>query len=286
MTLETCFLKKTTVVNPTDQKALRFLDFFKRTYYIPLIFGFNCLPFPISKFRFVRILYAIYSLILSFGCSILVLKYVKNVYCSPYLFIALEYITIVSLLILSNVRTRENFFKKLEVIDEHLNISTSYYSQLKTVTLVGVVFVLITRILYSTALCYCFKFYCDESPFVIGISAFVLVAVDANQMPRLILFHLIKYRMTLLRIRVENLFKCATVAVISSKDVKRNLVLYQDVYGSILESLSIISGTVNPFVSTCFVNCTYFFSFSFLFVVELSVPKENCEIPSHTIEVY
>ncbi|XP_073959811.1 uncharacterized protein [Choristoneura fumiferana] len=247
MTLETCFLKKTTVVNPTDYKPLRFHDYFRRTYYIPLIFGFNWLPFPISKSRIVRILFATYSLSLSFGCSILVLKFVKNVYCSPYLFIALEYVTTVSLLILVDVRNREKFFKKLEVIDEQLHVSTSYYNQLKTVTLVGVVFVLFTRLLYSTALCYGFKFYCDESPFVICISAFVLIAVDSNQMPRLIVFHLIKYRMRLLRIRVEDLFKCATVAVISSKDEKKNLVLYQETYGIILESISTISNIVNPF---------------------------------------
>ncbi|XP_063365004.1 uncharacterized protein LOC134653550 [Cydia amplana] len=240
---------KRAAVYPHDYITVRAYKYFRSSYLMSGILGYNFFPFTIFKSRFIRIIFTIYALSVSIGFSYLVLRYVKYLDRSPYVYIAAEYITTVILLLFMNADNRAQFLRSLELIDDKLHVDGSYYYRIQRITQVFVIIAILIRFFYSMAVCFSFKLNCDESPVIVFTSGFILIAVDANQIPRLITFFMIKFRVSLLRKKIENLFKNTAISVIDTKDKRKSLLLYQDIYEDILDSVSIISNQIDPFVS-------------------------------------
>ncbi|XP_063537790.1 uncharacterized protein LOC134747139 [Cydia strobilella] len=238
---------KRAAVYPHDYKTVRAYKYFRSSYLISAILGYNLFPFTIFKSRFVRIIFTIYALSVSIGFSYLVLRYVKYLDRSPYVYIAAEYITTVILLLFMNADDRAKFLRSLELIDDKLHVHGSYYYRIQKITQVFVIIAILMRFLYSMAVCFSFKLNCDESPVIVFTSGLILIAVDANQIPRLITFFMIKFRVSLLRNKLENLFHNTAISVIDTKDKRKSLLLYQDIYEDIFDSINIISKQIDPF---------------------------------------
>ncbi|XP_048000277.1 uncharacterized protein LOC125237308 [Leguminivora glycinivorella] len=238
---------KQALVYPDDYKTVRAYKYFRSSYFLSAVLGYDFFPFTISKSRIVRIIFAIYAFSVSIGFSYLVLHYVKYLQSSPYVYVAVEYITTVILLLFMSAHRRAKFLRTLEMIDDKLHVDESYYCRIMRITQAFVIIAILMRFFYSMVVCFSFKVNCDESPVIVFTTGFILIAVDANQVPRLLTFFMIKFRMSLLRKKVENLFQNTAISVIDTKDKRKSLLLYQDIYEDILDSINVISKIINPF---------------------------------------
>lgn len=189
--------------NAFEQKQSKSYSHFRYILVLRVIFGYNYLPFETS--RAVQFLIKSYCIIICVTASAVTLYNLDEISFWPYLFVIAEYIITVFISCMLNAKNREKFFKYLESVDCSLNIQFDYYKKIRRTHNIIAFVAVITRTFYAVSFCFCFNDMCSSINIV--LSNFIAMAVDINQLPRVIIFYMIYYQIRMLRLNMENTFK-------------------------------------------------------------------------------
>ena len=228
----------------TNNRSLNSLFGLYRVFMIILLIcGYD---FSLIKNTFLNWIVKIYC------CSLVVLVIYSSVECCPVelsqLWSLLEYSASVIVILFFNSQT-ETFFAMLMDIDSYLRINKRHHihSMYKLV-----IFAIITwTVRVSYTLMYCFTYKCYDNLLLFSIRQFSLVALDFNRVWRCILFDAIRYRLKILRIRLEESPECNYYLYVknnkSIKEDKIKFCLYM--YRSIADLVDMISPELHASVS-------------------------------------
>lgn len=138
----------------------------------------------------------------------------------------------------SQVRT---FLHKLGDIDRKLRINFRHYRFEKFKAFVCTIIIWIIRIIFTYL--YCYTYHCYNNFVIYLVSQFYLICLDANRVWRCILFDIFRYRLKLLRERLEefpnyNFY----LYVINNKTVKvEKLRSLLNIYSDIADSIELVT---------------------------------------------
>lgn len=170
-----------------------------RLYQLMLIILLICgYDFSIIKRRFINWIVKVYC------CSLVVLVIYSSVVCCPLelsqLWSLMEYSTSVILILCFDSRT-EAFLDMLFNIDSYLRINRRHHIHSMYKLIILSIITWSVRVCYSVM--YCYTYECFDNMFLYVIRQFSLIALDFNRVWRCILFDAIRYRLKILRIRLE-----------------------------------------------------------------------------------
>ncbi|XP_063897023.1 uncharacterized protein LOC126053943 [Helicoverpa armigera] len=187
----------------------------------------------------------LYSFIAKFYCVSLVLVVIySSLECCPkdlsQLWSLFEYTASVMVILLFRSRT-EKFFKMLKDIDSYLRINKRrhIHSIYKIIVLSIVTWSL--RISYTVM--YCCIYACYDNLVLYVIRQFSLIGLDFNRVWRCIMFDAVRYRLKLLRIRLEEFPECNYYLYVNNnKSIKENKLKFcLFVYRHIADMVDVIS---------------------------------------------
>ncbi|KAG6443546.1 hypothetical protein O3G_MSEX002892 [Manduca sexta] len=236
--------------------------------FILLLCGYNYNYFDKNMF---------YKITAKFYCLILVSVMVyttfacRNTQNWPHIWLLLEYVF--SALIILFYRTKMNLFlQKLKLIDMYLRINYRHYNW-ELWKIIGFTIVLwVLRIGHMYL--YCAKDWCYDIFSIFLISQFSTIALDVNGVWRCAIFDIIRYRLKILRIRLEespeNNFYLYVNKNKTLKENKIRLMLF--IYRTIADVLAMISPELDATVSiTFYLEPTLLFVCGFLMLHTLQI---------------
>lgn len=163
----------------------------------------------------------------------------------------LQYVLFVfAILILkSNIK---GYFNKLSDIDTHLRINKRYYCQLKRKTYFYIIFICSIRFFYTWIYCYAYQCYDSLSLFL--LNQFSLFALDIFRVWRIVLFDTIRYRLKILRLRLEENEGCnfhlyaIGKKIMKEKQVRFCLFLYKNLADVVDQITPELSASVSTYL--------------------------------------
>ncbi|GBP62235.1 hypothetical protein EVAR_44643_1, partial [Eumeta japonica] len=164
---------------------------------------------------------------------------------SPYVIIIIEYLMNVTSSCFSKKKARDRFFLHMEAIDARLGVKANYYKKISRIHYVIAFYSTVLRVIYILSYCWFFNETCIGSAFLYMISGYILLAVDINQLPRVAVFGIVRYKMNLLRQNIElhifhPSFKIFDKIEIAAR-IRKALFLYKD----LLDAVDDISAPIN-----------------------------------------
>lgn len=183
------------VVNNKNQIANQLFRLYRPLLIILLICGYD---FNIKNGRIFNVSVRLYC------CSLVVLVVYSTISCCPedlsQYWSLLEYSTSVILILFFRSRT-EVFFSMLIEIDCYLRINWRHHIQ--SLWKLAIFSIITWSVRLSYSLLYCYTYICYNDVFLYVIRQFSLIALDFNRVWRCILFDAVRYRLTILRKRLE-----------------------------------------------------------------------------------
>ncbi|XP_075984937.1 uncharacterized protein LOC142982360 [Anticarsia gemmatalis] len=145
------------------------------------------------------------------------------------------------LVILFSTSQVEHFFLKLTDIDLYLRINIRHYYQVRYRLLLFTLITWVVRFVYTFL--YCSSYACYNVMVLYGIRQYSLLALDLNRVWRCFMFDAIRYRLKILRIRLEESPECNYYLYVknfkSIKENKMKFCLYM--YRSIADLVDLMS---------------------------------------------
>lgn len=234
------------------KKHPNLLIVFKQMLFILLFCGFDYNFYKCS--RMIKIIIKFYCITIS------VLIFIASIFCCPgkidsNILSIIEYMTSVHILIFIRDETYV-FFQKLQRIDVMLMVPQSYYGRTKLQIFVWVFFLWLIRIAFTTS--YCTFYVCFEYITLYFFDCFALLSLDINRAWRYLIFDIIRYRLKMLRIKLEESTENIFVQVIEKNKFvnKEKLKGCLNLYKEIADTMAVI----NPILQGSVSNRLYFFT--------------------------
>lgn len=161
----------------------------------------------------------------------------------------LEYVTSVVILILCKGGI-VTFFQKLHRIDSNLRIYRNHYLHIKRNMVIYTIFVWALRVVYTGVYCMFFSCYVNFTLYL--LTQLSLLSLDINRVWRFMLFDMIRYRLRILRLRLEEMPDCNSYFhVQNKKSIKENKFRFcLGVYKKIADVVELISTELSASVSS------------------------------------
>lgn len=170
---------------------------YKLVLIVMYIFGFNFKAFKFfNRFKVLSVIYSLCLIIFTFLATI----YSNENFNFLHIWSLVEYIFYVLIFIIYNSRLNE-FSAKLSNIDIRLKVNYAHYFRSKIIFYLTILVVWVTRISFMTIYCMGFKCFTIFSLFLTNV--FALFALDMNRVWRVLLLDIVRYRLSLLRKRLE-----------------------------------------------------------------------------------
>lgn len=152
----------------------------------------------------------------------------------------LEYVSSVIILIFFKTSI-VTFFQKLHKIDLNLRISRKHYLHIKRYMALFTLFLWTLRAVYTSVYCLFFTCYIDFTLYL--LTQLSLLSLDINRVWRFMLFDMIRYRLRILRLRLEEMPDCNSYFhVYNKKSVKENKYRFcLELYKKIADVVELIS---------------------------------------------
>lgn len=165
---------------------------------------------------------------------------------SPY-WSLLEYVLSVTIYLCYKSKIKL-FFDKLATIDIKLRINYKYYNRNRIYMSILICIVWAVRIAYSLYFCFLISCYRDFNLFI--ISQFPLMALDLNRVWRFTVFNIVRYRLKILRKRLEELPFNNHLYVSSNKAMKEKKITFcMFMYRNIADTMDIVIPELHSSVS-------------------------------------
>lgn len=216
-------------------KNRNLLQYYKPILIVLFITGYNWNIFSNKvTFQIFTIFYNIFLVILIIYATVTCCEISA---ISPY-WSLLEYVFSVLIYILYKSKIKL-FFDKLATIDIKLRINHKYYNRNRIHMFILIFIAWAVRICYS--LYYCFLISCYREFNLFIISQFPLMALDLNRVWRFTVFNIVRYRLKVLRQRLEELPVNNYLYVSNNKVMKEKKVSFcMFMYKSIADTMDIV----------------------------------------------
>lgn len=234
---------KITTVN--FNKKYHNITYYYKVFHMFLIaFGFN---YNFFKFKlFTRLLIKLYCIFLIMIISVATLTCCENQVVAQ-IWSLLEYVlsTIAILIQDNNISI---FFQRLQVLDSYLRIKRQYYYKRKCVNCGIILFVWAVRVVHTTY--FCMSYNCYRNLYLFLINLFSLFSLDINRAWRFAMYDEIRYRLGVLRTRLEEDTENIYLYVFSNKCVKENKMKFLlNVYKGIADAMDLMIPELHASVS-------------------------------------
>lgn len=220
-------------------------NYYKLVLIVMYIFGFNFKAFKLFN-RF-NVLSVIYSLCLIIFTSLATIYSNEN-FNFLHIWSLFEYISCVLILVIYNSKLNE-FSAKLSNIDTHLKVNYKYYFRSKVKLYLIILIVWVTRICFMTIHCMGINCFTIFSLFL--TSLFALFALDMNRVWRFFLLDIVRYRLSLLRKRLEKTSGVIYYLYTTNNETlrKNKIKFFTKMYRDIADIADLISPEVHASVS-------------------------------------
>lgn len=229
----------------TPIKSRNLLQYYKPMLIILFITGYNLNVFSNKlTFQLFAASYHIFLIILSIYATV---TCCNTTAISPY-WSLLEYVFSVLIYLLWKSRIKA-FFDKLVTIDIKLRINYKEYYQNRILMFVFIIIVWAVRIAYTGFYCLTVSCYSEFTLFI--ISQFPLIALDLNRVWRFTVFNIVRFRLKVLRKRLEELPDYSNYLYVSNKKAmkEKKISFCMYMYKYIADTLDIVIPEMSSSVS-------------------------------------
>lgn len=199
----------------TQIKSRNLLQHYKPMLIILFISGYNLNVFSNKlPFQLFAASYHIFLIVLSVYATV---TCCNTTSISPY-WSLLEYVFSVLIYLLWKSRIKL-FFDKLVTIDIKLRIKSKQYCRTRLLMFIFMFVVWAVRIAYTIFYCMTVSCYSEFTLFI--ISQFPLIALDLNRIWRFTVFNIVRFRLKVLRKRLEEMPNCCSYLYVSNNKVMK-----------------------------------------------------------------
>lgn len=145
----------------------------------------------------------------------------------------------------------KSFFDKVATIDIKLRISYKYYNRNRVQMFLFIFIAWAVRIIYSACFCFIVTCYRDFTLFL--ISQFSPMALDLNRVWRFTVFNIVRYRLKVLRKRLEEVPDSNTYLYVSNNKAmkEKKITFCMFLYKNIADTMDIVIPELHSSVSFC-----------------------------------